>query len=207
MADLWRRPVGIEIFAAGRDHTGYFKNLRIRWRIPSPDAMLSLTPPGGGELIAPSKTIFAELLQEDPKLWRDGAAPFVSNFKATPLMVNGVLYFNTPTSVGAAVDARTGAPRWIYNPKSYEAGTTTMTTRWNQRGVAYWTDGTEERIYWGTGDGYLICVDAKTGIPVRSFGNNGRIDLMNGLPHAVRGAHDFQNQLTYSVQSPPDRGG
>ena len=42
-----------------------------------------------------------------------------------------------------------------------------MSARWNQRGVAYWTDGNEERIYWGTGDGYLIAVDAKTGRPDR----------------------------------------
>ena len=50
----------------------------------------------------------------------------VGNFKATPLMINGVLYLNTPTSQGAAVDARTGALLWTYNPKSYEAGTTTI---------------------------------------------------------------------------------
>ena len=118
-------------------------------------------------------------------------------------MVGGVLYFNTPASVGAAVDARTGAMLWTYNPKSYEAGTTTMTLRWNQRGVAYWSDGKEARVYWGTGDGYLIGVDAKTGRPVAGFGKNGRVDLMEGLPRAKRGAKDFQNQLTYSVQSPP----
>jgi quinoprotein glucose dehydrogenase len=180
-----------------------FKNLRVAWHVASPDAMLSVTPPGGGELMAPSKTIFADLLQADPKLWREGAPPFLNNFKATPLMVNGVLYFNTPTSVGAAIDARTGATLWVYNPKSYESGTTSMTQRWNQRGVAYWSDGKDERIYWGTGDGYLIAVDAKTGVPVRTFGENGRVDLMSGLPRAVRGARDFQNQLTYSVQSPP----
>ena len=43
-----------------------------------------------------------------------------------------------------------------------------MSARWNQRGVAYWTDGKEERIFWGTGDGYLLAVDAKTGMPVRA---------------------------------------
>ena len=51
--------------------------------------------------------------------------PFINNFKATPLMIGGVLYLNTPLSIGAALDARTGATRWVYNPKSYEAGTTT----------------------------------------------------------------------------------
>src|SRR5271156_5318209 len=96
-----------------------------------------------------------------------------------------------------------GATRWVYNPKSYEAGTTTMSARWNQRGVAYWTDGKEERIFWGTGDGYLIAVDAKTGRPCDDFGQHGRVDLMDGLPRAKRGARDFLNALTYSVQSPP----
>ena len=56
-------------------------------------------------------------------------------------MIGGALYLNTPLSIGAAVDGRTGRPRWVYNPRSYEAGTTTMSLRWNQRGVAYWGDG------------------------------------------------------------------
>jgi quinoprotein glucose dehydrogenase len=180
-----------------------FGSLKVAWRAKSPDAVLSMTAGDGGEWTAPSSQIFRELLEEDPKLWSNGAPPFVGNFKATPLMVKGVLYYNSPSSVGTAVDARTGATIWTYNPKSYESGTTTMTLKWNQRGVAYWTDGKEERIYWGTGDGYLIAVDAKTGRPVKAFGKDGRVDLMEGLPRAKRGERDFQNQLTYSVQSPP----
>ena len=127
----------------------------------------------------------------------------MANFKATPLMVRGRLFLNMPTSVGAAIDARTGSTIWIYNPKSYEAGTTTMSARWNQRGVAYWTDGSEERIFWGTGDGYLVAVDATTGFPVPGFGDRGRVNLMTGLPGATRGSRDWLNALTYSVQSPP----
>ncbi|MGE3179437.1 MAG: pyrroloquinoline quinone-dependent dehydrogenase, partial [Vicinamibacterales bacterium] len=92
---------------------------------------------------------------------------------------------------------------WIYNPKSYESGTTTMSARWNQRGVGYWTDGAEERVFWGTGDGYLVAVDAKTGRPILDFGTNGKVDLMTGLPRAKRGERDHFNALTYSVQSPP----
>jgi quinoprotein glucose dehydrogenase len=180
-----------------------FPKLRIAWRTKSPDAMLTMSIPGGGEWMADSKTIFAELNRTDPRRWRDGAPPFTSNFKATPLMVGGVLYLNSPASVGEAVDAATGATRWVYNPKSYESGTTTMSARWNERGVAYWTDGQQERIYWGTGDGYLIAVDAKTGRPCEDFGKNGRVDLMDGLPRAKRGERDYLNALTYSVQSPP----
>jgi quinoprotein glucose dehydrogenase len=180
-----------------------FGKLKIVWRWRSADGFLSKTVPGGGELWTNSKFIFDQLKKEDPNLWRDGQPPFLSNFKATPLMMGGRLYINTPASVGAAIDARTGETIWVYNPKSYEAGTTTMSARWNQRGAAYWTDGKEERIFWGTGDGYLLAVDAKTGHPVEGFGNHGRIDLMEGLPQAVRGTRDWLNALTYSVQSPP----
>jgi len=180
-----------------------FGTLRLAWRWKSADGFLSKTVPGGGELWARSTVIFEQLGRENPKRWRDGEPPYVQNFKATPLMVGGRLYLNTPASIGAAVDARTGETIWIYNPKSYEAGTTTMSARWNQRGVAYWTDGKEERIFWGTGDGYLLAVDAKTGHPVTSFGTNGRVDLMAGLPQAERGSRDWLNALTYSVQSPP----
>ncbi|MDP3718736.1 MAG: pyrroloquinoline quinone-dependent dehydrogenase [Acidobacteriota bacterium] len=180
-----------------------FASLKIAWRAKSPDGFLSLTLPDGTGWSADSKLIFDELNRLDPTRWRDGQPPFVQNYKATPLMVNGTLYVNTASSVGAAYDARTGALKWVYNPKSYESGTTTLTLRWNQRGVAYWAGGSDERIYWGTGDGYLICVDAKTGKPVAGFGNNGKVDLMEGLPRAKRGTRDYLNALTYSVQSPP----
>ncbi|MGE3178308.1 MAG: hypothetical protein AB7O32_12650, partial [Vicinamibacterales bacterium] len=130
-----------------------FTNLKIAWRAKSPDALLSISLPNGGEWTADFKSIFDELNRLDPKRWRDGAPPFVTNFKATPLMVGGTLYLNSPSSVGMALDAKTGATKWIYNPKSYESGTTTMSARWNQRGVGYWTDGAEERVFWGTGDG------------------------------------------------------
>ena len=114
-----------------------FSSLKVAWRAKSPDAFLSMTMPDGTEWSADSKLIFEELARVDPKRWRDNQPPFVQNYKATPLMVNGTLYVNSPSSVGAAYDARTGALKWIYNPKSYESGTTTMSLRWNQRGVAY----------------------------------------------------------------------
>jgi hypothetical protein len=132
--------------------------------------------------------------------WRDNDPPN-STTEATPLMVEACSR-GTPTSVGAAyVPLR--AVALDLRSESYEAGTTTMSLRWNQRGVAYWRDGDEARVLWGTGDGYLVAVDAKTGQPVPGFGDGGRVDLMQGLPRATRGARDYLNALTYSVQSPP----
>ena len=121
-------------------------------------------------------------------------------------MVDGVLYFNTPLSQGVAVDATTGKTLWVFNPKSYEDGTPTMSSPWSQRGVAYWTDGHEdERIFWGTGNGYLVCVEAKTGRPCPDFGpgGSGMVDAMAGIPRAIRGERDYLNALQWGIHSPP----
>ena len=183
-----------------------FDRLEIAWRWRSADGFMSLDTPAGGEWWADSRRIFEELNRRDPDRWRDGQPPTITNLKATPLMVGGRLFINMPTSQGAAIDAGTGQTLWVYNPKTYEDGTTTMSARWNQRGVAYWSDGPErndERIFWGTGNGYLVCVDAKTGQPCQDFGEAGHLDLMADIPRANRGERDWLNALRYSVQSPP----
>jgi alcohol dehydrogenase (cytochrome c) len=71
--------------------------------------------------------------------------------KATPLEVNGVLYFTVPDQVWA-VDAKTGAQVWTFRRPS-------MGDHLGQRGVAFYKD----RIYFGTTDAHLICLDAKSG--------------------------------------------
>ena len=183
-----------------------FGDLEIAWRWQSADAVLSLTMPDGSEWRADSRLVFDELNRRDPERWRDGQPPTLTNLKATPLMVGDRLFINMPTSAAAAVDARTGETLWVFNPKSYEEGTTTMSARWNQRGVAYWSNGpdrTDERILFGTGNGYLVCVDAGTGRPCDDFGDGGRLDLTEDIPRATRGGRDWLNALLYSVQSPP----
>ena len=140
-----------------------FANLELAWEWTSVDNFVSKTMPDGSEWWAPLGTIVDHLVEETPDLYRIGPPPTPSGFQATPLMVGGILYFNTPLSQGVAVDAVTGDTLWVFNPKSYEEGTTTMTARWNQRGVAYWSNGperTDERILFGTGNGYLMCVFA-----------------------------------------------
>ena len=187
-----------------------FTNLQIAWRWKSVDAFLSKRTSDGGEWWSSIDSVVDKLEEETDNLYRTRNTPNYSNFQATPLMIGGVLYFNTPLSQGVAVDARTGETLWVYNPKSYEEGTTAMTVTWRQRGVAYWssanTDGSgpiDERIFWGTGSGDMICVDAKTGYPCEGFGQNGRIDLTATLPRADRQQRDYLNAMLYSVQSPP----
>ncbi len=183
-----------------------FSDLEIAWEWLSVDTAVSRSTPGGGEWWAPLSTIVDSLVTDTPDLYRTSQPPIASRLQATPLMVGGVLYFNTPLSQGVAIDAVTGQTLWVFNPKSYEDGTPTMSAPWSQRGVAYWTDGADdERIYWGTGNGYLVCVSAKTGQPCADFGPNGSgmVDTMAGVPRAVRGERDYLNALTWGIHSPP----
>src|SRR5512138_2395676 len=69
------------------------------------------------------------------------------NLQATPIMVRGVLY----TTAGArrdvaAIDAATGETLWVYRLDEGARGTAAPIRSASGRGVAYWTDGKEERI-------------------------------------------------------------
>ncbi len=125
-------------------------------------------------------------------------------FQATPLMVDGVLYLSTALHQVAAVDAATGETLWVHDPKAYLGGRPTHF--YNSRGVAYWSDDrpgiSDTRIFFGTNEGYLIALDADTGAPVLDFGDNGRVDLMEGLPRAVRGT-GANRRNPFGVASPP----
>ena len=185
---------------------GNFSRLQVAWEWTSVDRVVSRSTPGGGGWWAPLDTIVASLVADTSNLYRDGQSPNPSRLQATPLMVGGVLYFNTPLSQGGAVDAATGRTLWVLNPKTYEEGTPSMSGPWTQRGVAYWTDGADdERIFWGTGNGYLICVQARTGRPCPDFGpdGSGMVDAMDGIPRADRGARDYLNAMLYAINSPP----
>lgn len=113
----------------------------------------------------------------------------------TPLMVKGVLY--TVTSLGqiAAINPATGASIWVYDPASYKSGRP-GNLGFVHRGISYWSDGKVERLLLGTSDAYLISVDAQTGMLDTTFGQQGRVDLMAGLAHAVRSTN-------YSVTAAP----
>jgi len=179
-----------------------FNDLEIAWRWKSVDRFISRTEEAG-EWRADSSAIFEALQEESDRRWRGGLEPRLAGLKATPLMVGGVLYITTALYQAAAIDAKTGETLWVFNPKSYESGTPAMSIFWSHRGPAYWTDGKEERIFWGTGDAYLIALDARTGRPCSDFGENGRIDLMDGIPRAERAERDYLNALLYSCASPP----
>ena len=141
------------------------------------------------------------LRQEHPNLQvpNDIADVRIGGLKGAPLMVNGVLYVATPLGQSAAIDAGTGRTLWVYDPASYASGIPVTMLGFSSRGLAHWGEGPDARVLYGTGDAYLVAVDARTGEPVGEFGAGGRIDLMAGIPRAKRNPPP----LNYSVTSPP----
>jgi len=97
--------------------------------------------------------------------------------EATPLMVNGVVYTTAGSRRAAiALDAATGELLWVHGEREGARGAAAP-RQLSGRGLAYWSDGREERILYVTPGYRLICLDAKTGELIRSFGDNGAVDM------------------------------
>ena len=93
-------------------------------------------------------------------------------------MVKGVLY----TTAGSrraviALDAATGEVMWSHSEREGARGQAAP-RQLSGRGLAYWTDGkNDDRILYVTPGYRLIALNAKTGAPITSFGENGVVDL------------------------------
>ena len=101
-------------------------------------------------------------------------------YRSVPLMIGGRLF--APTSLGqvALLDPATGEQKWVYNPRTWERGGTTMRPV-GARGIEYWTDGEEERLFVATIGRQLVSVYAATGEADRAFGEDGVVDLARDL--------------------------
>ena len=107
-----------------------------------------------------------------------------SGFKSTPIKIDDRLYVSTPMGHVAAIDATTGEQKWVFDTKTYEHGTP-ANIGFNHRGVTYWADRTKRRIFMGTNNAFLWSLDAETGLPDKTFGENGRVDLTLGLGREI----------------------
>jgi quinoprotein glucose dehydrogenase len=109
-----------------------------------------------------------------------GTATETLNTETTPLMINGVLYFTAgPRRTVVAANAGTGETLWTWRPDEGERFD--RAPRKVHRGVAYWTDGKEERIVVITPGFQLVSLNARTGDPTVGFGDNGIVDLFKHL--------------------------
>jgi quinoprotein glucose dehydrogenase len=138
----------------------------------------------GDYLGGPDRNHYSELTQITPEnvanlkvAWTYSTTDS-GQMQVNPLIIDGVLYGVTPTVQAFALDAATGKALWIFGEKLNNWASTS-------RGVAYWTDGTEKRILHTIGSN-LYCLDAQTGKIIPSFGENGKIDLHDGLPDIAK---------------------
>jgi len=99
------------------------------------------------------------------------------NFQSTPLEVDGILYSTAGSRRAVvALDAATGELLWMHSENEGKRGEAAP-RQLSGRGLSYWSDGRESRIVYVTPGYRMIALDAKTGVPVRTFGANGVIDL------------------------------
>ena len=142
---------------------------------------------------SPLDQIHKQNVNEVEILWRwrsldnDIVGPVNSAFESTPLMIDGVLYTSTSFSQVAAIDPLTGITLWTFDPQSYKFGRP-PNNGFLHRGVAWWEkrdlreNTRTKRLYIATGDARLIAINPDTGLPVYNFGNNGIVDLLDGVP-------------------------
>ena len=106
-------------------------------------------------------------------------------FQSTPLMVDGLLYTTAGTRRAAvAIDAETGEMLWVHRLNEGERGAGAP-RRLSGRGLTYWNDGADGVIFYVTPGYRLIALNALTGHRITSFGDDGLVDLKQGLDQDI----------------------
>lgn len=116
----------------------------------------------------------------------DARARPASTIECNPLVLRGTLYLTTPGLKVVALEGETGTPLWTFDPWNGGNGAGV------NRGLASWQEGGALRLFFAAGP-WLYALDATTGRSIASFGQNGRIDLREGLD---------QDTFGLAVQSP-----
>lgn len=105
--------------------------------------------------------------------------------EGTPLMVNGVVYATAGSRRAAiALDAVTGELLWVHGEHEGERGAASV-RQLSGRGLGYWSDGKEERIFYTTPGYRLVCLNAKNGQYCPSFGASGIVDLKEQMDQEI----------------------
>ncbi len=108
------------------------------------------------------------------KLAWSHSLPEGGQMQMNPIVVDNLLYGIGPDVRPFALNASTGEEIWMYGDPLKSSLNTS-------RGVAYWSKGTDKRIYYGMGS-HLYAIDALKGELIEEFADNGRLDLHKGLP-------------------------
>lgn len=105
------------------------------------------------------------------------STPDSGQMQMNPIMVNGTVYGVTAGLKAFALDAATGKELWLYNDSTSFSSVS--------RGVAFWEDGDDKRIFYAVGS-YLLALNADKGKLIPTFGKNGKVDLRTGLPDSAK---------------------
>lgn len=143
----------------------------------------------GGMRYSPLDQINTTNVSKLERAWTYHTGERGRSLEATPIVVDNVLYFSTQNQNIVALEPDSGKEIWKYDSNSNGR---------ELRGVSFWPGDkqTPARILFGTGDGRLIALDAKTGTPAAGFGDNGIVDLKAGIT-------DKFPRSPYWVSSPP----
>ena len=108
-----------------------------------------------------------------------------STYTFSPIVVDNIAYVAAKQGSLVALDAATGKELWAHSFESGGGGGGRFSGIIGQRGANYWEskDRSKRRIF-VTAGGYLHCIDARTGLSVNSFADDGKLDLKTGIDRA-----------------------
>jgi quinoprotein glucose dehydrogenase len=159
-------------------HTALIHAQNVDWRYYASDA--------GSSKYAPLTQVTPDNFNDLRVVWRYQAPDKeiaeahglgYDNNRGTPLKIGDVLYYGSPYSILCAIDAQSGKELWTFDPGVWRERPSFLG---NLRGIAYWSDGEVERIFFGTANDRLYSIDVRTGQPDANFGVGGYVDLMEG---------------------------
>ncbi|RZU29718.1 PQQ-binding-like beta-propeller repeat protein [Edaphobacter modestus] len=109
----------------------------------------------------------------------------VGRFSFNPLVVDGVMYVVGKDMGIYALDGETGKQIWVHEVKGGQP---------TNRGFNWWSskDGRDRRLIFAV-DGYMQELDLKTGLPIESFGDHGKVNLREGLGRDPASIGEIQN--------------
>jgi quinoprotein glucose dehydrogenase len=119
------------------------------------------------------------------------------NFGFNPIVADGVMYVLGQNNAIVALDAVTGKQVWSHPMEGNVAN----------RGINYWQnkDGSDRRLIFGAGS-YLHQLNARTGITINTFGDDGRVNMRVGTPRPLGGpsatpGRVFENMIVVGSQT------
>lgn len=102
-----------------------------------------------------------------------------SQIQCNPLVIDGVLYGTSAALKLFALDAGTGRERWVFDPNK----DSTLASGVN-RGLVYWQNENEKRLFYASAS-HLFAINPDSGQLIKSFGDDGKINLKKQLGREV----------------------